>query len=148
MGVRELCNSRRRDICSEGYWYQTLQAETGPEPEFAFLQNIGACAAWDDGHEWRAIRTQQYTYAVYRVDGKELLFDNEADPYQEIDLIAAATSAEPGRTREHIDNITLGLRGKMHAKMAELKDNFDASSFYREHWVSKDRLIMKTAKNP
>jgi arylsulfatase A-like enzyme len=54
--------------------------EDGPEPEFAFLQDTGACAIWEDGHEWRAVRTKQHSYAIYKVDGKELLFNNAADP--------------------------------------------------------------------
>ncbi len=28
------------------------------------------------------------------------------------------------------------------------KDDFEVSSFYRENWVSEDRLILRTAKNP
>ena len=31
----------------------------GPEPEAALLQNTGACAAWEDGHEWRALRDKR-----------------------------------------------------------------------------------------
>ncbi|HOO74649.1 MAG TPA: sulfatase-like hydrolase/transferase, partial [Tepiditoga sp.] len=31
----------------------------------ALLQNTGACAAWQDGHEWRALRGSRYTYARY-----------------------------------------------------------------------------------
>jgi arylsulfatase A-like enzyme len=116
------------------------RAEAGPEPEFAFLQNTGACAAWQDGHEWRAIRTKQYTYAVYKADGKELLFDNAADPYQRVNLATADTSTEP------LEGLRAELRRKMGAKMEELKDNFELSSFYRENWVSEDRLIMSTAK--
>ena len=41
----------------------------GPEPDAAFLQNTGACAAWEDGHEWRALRDKRYTYAKYHIDG-------------------------------------------------------------------------------
>lgn len=109
----------------------------GLEPEFAFLQNTGACAAWEDGHEWRAIRTKQYTYAIYKVDGKELLFDNTADPYQMANLADDST----------LNEVKLDLRDKMETKMAELNDNFEASSFYKENWVSEDRLILRTAKN-
>ncbi len=42
---------------------------SGPEPEAAFLMNTGACAAWQDGHEWRALRDQRFTYAVFRGGG-------------------------------------------------------------------------------
>ena len=121
--------------------------QAGPEPEFAFLQNTGACAAWDDGHEWRAIRTKQHTYAVYKVDGKELLFDNIADPCQMVNLASAGTPAESIPTGQRDGSIQSGLRRKMYAKMAELQDGFEVSSFYRENWVSADRLILRTAMN-
>ena len=111
------------------------KGEDGPEPAFAFLQNTGACAAWEDGHEWRAVRTRQYTYAVYKVDGKELLFDNAADPYQLTNL-----ADDPA-----YDALRSDLRTKMEAKMTELNDGFEVSSFYKTHWVSEDRRILRTA---
>ena len=40
------------------------------------------------------------------------------------------------------------LSQKLEAKMAELKDGFEVSSFYRKNWVSEDRLIMRAAMNP
>jgi len=112
--------------------------QAGPEPEFAFLQNTGACASWEDGHEWRAVRTRGHTYARYRVDGRELLFDNLADPYQMTDL------AGPDEHRELLEC----LRGKLADKMADLGDGFEASSFYRENWVSDGRVILKTVTAP
>jgi len=123
------------------------RAADGPEPEFAFLQNTGACAAWEDGHEWRAIRTRQYTYAVYKVDGKELLFDNTVDPYQMVNLAAADTFAESRQAGQRMDTVRSALRRKMEARMAELKDSFESSSYYQENWVSENRLILRTAQN-
>ena len=58
------------------------RGQNGPEPNAAFLQGCGAVAAWQDGHEWRALRDKQFTYAIYRVDGRELLFDYLNDPFQ------------------------------------------------------------------
>ena len=113
------------------------QGQPGPEPEFAFLQNTGAVACWEDGHEWRAVRTKQYTYAVYRVDGKELLFDNLADPNQMHNLAGTPEAAA----------IKAQLREAMREKMACLNDTFEASSYYQKHWVNDDRCIIKTAKN-
>lgn len=54
----------------------------GSGPDAAYLQGMGTTAAWQDGTEWRAMRDKQYTYGIYRRDGRELLFDNIADPYQ------------------------------------------------------------------
>ena len=52
------------------------------EPDAAFMQGMGATAIFEDGHEWRALRSKRYTYAAYLADGSELLFDNRSDPYQ------------------------------------------------------------------
>jgi arylsulfatase A-like enzyme len=114
---------------------QVAAGADGPEPPFAFLQNTGACAAWEDGHEWRAVRTKQYTYAMYKVDGTELLFDNLADPYQLHNL-----AADPA-----MQAVCDFLGHRMEAKMATLNDTFEVSSYYKEHWVDQNRCITQTA---
>jgi len=112
----------------------------GPEPEFAFLMNTGACAAWEDGHEWRALRNKQYTYAVFRgwerkgLPRKELLFDNVADPLQMKNL-----ASQP-----EYEKITADFRKKLKEKMTSLGDTFPPSSWYREHWI-ENRVIQRTA---
>ncbi len=112
-----------------------LLTGNGPEPEFAFMQNTGACAAWEDGHEWRGLRNKQYTYAVYRVDNKELLFDNLVDPKQLNDLAG----------NPEYNNIIETFRKQLKEKMAKIKDTFPPSSWYRDNWISKDRIILRTA---
>lgn len=107
----------------------------GPEPQAAFLQNTGACAAWQDGHEWRALRDKRYTYAIYRVDRRELLFDNVADPYQMKDLAAEAA---------HKDTMQR-FRKMLAARMESLNDTFEACTWYRDHWT-RDRIILRAAK--
>ena len=110
--------------------------QAGSEPEFAFLQNTGACAAWDNGYEWRAVRSKQYTYAVYRQDGKELLFDNNQDPYQMTDL----------SQRSDHQSILNELKGKMKAKMDSLSDTFAESTYYRDKWTDGNRIILRGAR--
>ncbi len=109
--------------------------QPGPEPDAAFLQNTGACAAWVDGHEWRALRDKRYTYAVYRVDRSELLFDNGSDPYQLADL-----AADPAHAKT-LDR----FRTMLAAKMESLNDTFEACTWYRDHWI-EDRIILRGAK--
>jgi arylsulfatase A-like enzyme len=108
----------------------------GPEPEYAFLQNTGACAAWQDGYEWRSVRDKQYTYAKYRVDGKELLFHNINDPYQMTNL--ADNPAYQDKLNE--------LRGKMYAKMNAISDTFAVSTYYRDNWTDGNRIILRGAR--
>jgi arylsulfatase A-like enzyme len=106
----------------------------GPEPEAAFLQNTGSVAIWKDGHEWRALRDKRYTYAIYRVDGKELLFDNINDPYQMRNL------AEEVDYKTQMEK----FRRMLKEKMASINDTFENSTWYRDNWI-KDRIIMRTA---
>lgn len=105
----------------------------GTEPEAAFMQNTGACASWDPGFEWRAVRSKRHTYAVYRRDGSELLFDNAADPYQLHNLAGSRMHQE---ILEH-------LRAFMKKRMEEIGDTNEASSWYRDNWT-KDRVITFT----
>jgi arylsulfatase A-like enzyme len=110
--------------------------EEGPEPEAAFLQNTGACAAWENGHEWRALRDKQYTYAIYRVDKAELLFDNRNDPYQMKNL-----AGDPGY-KETLE----GFRSKIKRKMESINDTFQACTWYRDNWTDGNRNILRAAK--
>jgi arylsulfatase A-like enzyme len=111
------------------------RGEPGPVPEAALLQNTGACADWIDGHEWRALRDARYTYAVFRVDGAEMLFDNVADPYQMKNL--AGESAAAG--------VLDRFRTMLARRMRELNDTNECCTWYRDHWT-KDRVILRGAK--
>ncbi len=102
----------------------------GPEPEAAFMRNTGACAIWEDGYEWRALRSKRYTYAIYRKDRSELFFDNTADPYQLKNL-----ASNP----DHQDTMKQ-FRAMLKERMEKLGDTFEASTWYRDHWT-KDRII-------
>ncbi|MCP4644670.1 MAG: sulfatase-like hydrolase/transferase, partial [bacterium] len=108
---------------------------SGAEPEAALLQNMGACAAWTDGHEWRALRDKQYTYAKCRVDGEELLFGHVADPYQMMNL---------AESPEHVETMER-FRAMLADRMNDLNDTFEACTWYRDRWT-KDRIILRGAR--
>ena len=110
------------------------RAQGGPEPAAAFLQNTGACAAWEDGYEWRAIRDKQYTYAVHRCDGRELLFDHLRDADQVQNLAA----------REEQVGLLGQFREALSEKMGSLNDTFESCTWYRDHWT-EDRVILRSA---
>ncbi|MFW6164285.1 MAG: sulfatase-like hydrolase/transferase, partial [Planctomycetota bacterium] len=109
--------------------------EPGPEPDAALLQGTGTTAAWRDGHEWRALRDKRYTYAVYRRDRSELLFDHQADPFQTTNL-----AADP----EHADTLAR-FRQRLKACLAAIADTFEACTWYRDHWT-RDRNILRGAR--
>jgi arylsulfatase A-like enzyme len=111
-----------------------VYGQDGAEPEAALMQGMGATAIFEDGHEWRALRSKRYTYAVYRVDGKELLFDNRVDPYQMTNLVNSA-GHQPILTR---------LRDQLRQRLAELNDTFEACKWYENNWID-NRIITRTA---
>lgn len=104
-------------------------------PDAALLQICGATAVWEDGHEWRALRDARYTYAVYRVDGSEHLFDRSTDPYQLRNVIG---DGEHASVRDR-------MRARMQARMDTLQDGFEASSYYRDNWTDGARRILRSA---
>ena len=118
--------------------------QPGREPEAAFLLNTGACAVWQDGHEWRALRDKRFAYAIFRGGGpknlprKEVLFDNVADPYQMKNLIDHAAH------RPRIEK----YRAMLKTKMVQLNDTFPASTWYRDRWTDGNRLITASANGP
>ncbi len=100
----------------------------------AYLQGMGTTAAWRDGTEWRAMRDRQYTYAVYRRDGRPLLFDNRKDPYQMRDL------AEERRCRSTLSH----YKERLDQWRREHNDTFEACTWYESRWT-RDRNIVNTA---
>ena len=107
-------------------------AENAVRPKGALMMGTGATAKWEDGHEWRAWRTEQYTYATYLKDGKELLFDNLNDPLQMNDL-----SDNP-----NYQEIKSQLKFDMWKEMIRVNDKFHPSSYYKNAWCI-DRIIQK-----
>ena len=100
------------------------EIKNGPDTESgALMMGTGPTAIFGNGREWRAWRTNRYTYAVYRADGSEYLFDNRNDPFQMKNL------SEDCPTKKE------QLKAAMYKKMAEIGDNFEKSSYYRKHWI-------------
>ena len=108
--------------------------QAGDEPEAALLQGMGATAIFEDDHEWRALRSKQHTYAIFRSDRSELLFDNQADPYQTQNL---ANNPDQADLLDH-------FRTMLQTRLTQLNDTFEACTWYRDHWI-EDRVIRETA---
>lgn len=100
----------------------------------ALMMCTGPTAVFGDGNEWRAYRTKRYTYAIYRSDGQELLFDNLADPLQVDNLVNDAAH----------DDVKEQLKAAMWREMASISDSFESNSYYEKNWV-ENRLIKRTA---
>jgi len=109
--------------------------EEGPEPEAAMMMICGATASWENGYEWRALRDKRYTYAVYRRDRKELLFNHVNDPYQLTNLIESPAHAATARA----------FQEQLATKMTAIEDTFERCTYYRDHWTDGDRRILRSA---
>jgi arylsulfatase A-like enzyme len=98
----------------EGYNFKDvlLGKPVADEPKGSLMMCTGATAIFEDGHEWRGLRTRQYTYAVYLVDKKEFLFDNNADPLQMKNLTSDPAFAE----------IRNDLKKQMYDRMDKIND--------------------------
>jgi arylsulfatase A-like enzyme len=107
----------------------------GSLPEAAHMQGMGTTAAWTDGTEWRALRDHEYTYAIYRRDGRELLFRNRTDPYQLHDLTSDKSS----------DSVLKHYREVSGNWRKQQNDTFEACTWYRDRWTS-NRNITSTAR--
>jgi len=104
--------------------------------EGTLLMGTGPTAIFADGNEWRGFRTNQYTYAVYKRDLNELLFDNVNDPFQKTNL-----AKNPEYT-----SIKKTLKSKMFAKMKEIGDDFEKNSFYEKYWVKHRKILPHLAR--
>ena len=102
--------------------------------EGSLMMCTGATAIFEDGHEWRAYRTKQYTYAVYKSDFQEFLFDNINDPLQMNNVI---------ENDEYIE-IAKKLKQNMYNHMMKIGDTFENCSYYENNWI-ENRLIKRTA---
>jgi len=101
-----------------------------PINEGSLMMCTGPTAMWGNGFEWRAYRTKQYTYAIYRRDRKEFLFDNINDKYQMNNLVK----------NPKYKDVLKEIKANMYAEMERIGDDFEKNSFYKKHWV-EDRII-------
>ena len=108
----------------------------GPEPGVAFLQGMGHTYQWIDGFEWRGLRDKRFTYAVYRRDGSEHLYDNREDPRQKVNR--AQDPAFRAKLAEYRDRLA--------AKRRALNDTFETCTWYRDHWTDGNRNILRGAR--
>ncbi len=87
-----------------------------PAPFGQWSRNVG-------GREFRAIRTQRYTYAR-DLSGPWILFDNKADPYQMKNLI---DNPDFSKTKASLDKW-------LNRKLRKNHDNFQPAEYYIKKW--------------
>ena len=99
--------------------------------EPSLMMGTGPTAMFGSGKEWRGVRDKRFTYAVYRRDRSEYLFDNLNDPLQKNNL------AQEPRFKGEKER----LKAAMYAKMKEIGDDFDDNLHYMGRWVKKRRIV-------
>jgi arylsulfatase A-like enzyme len=87
----------------------------GPEIDSVFLMDLVPAdeAAMQGLKEWRGVRTKRYTYARF-IDGRELLYDNDVDPFQLRNLASEPSAA----------NVKAQLEAELQKWLAKTKDKF------------------------
>ena len=95
------------------------------------MMGTGPTAIYGNGYEWRALRTDRYTYAKYLRDDSEYLFDNINDPYQMNNLISNPDYAV----------IRSQMTGILIKKMNDAGDRFRKNSYYKKHWVKNRKIL-------
>ncbi|MCL2363715.1 MAG: sulfatase [Defluviitaleaceae bacterium] len=99
-------------------------------PTGTLMMGTGATAIYQDGHEWRAWRTRQFTYATYLVDGATFLFDNINDPLQKVNLSGNSKYAQ----------VEAEMKKNMASEMHRIGDGFHPCSYYEKNRIA-DRII-------
>ncbi|MBN1419564.1 MAG: sulfatase [Planctomycetes bacterium] len=94
----------------------------------------GGAARWP---EWRGLRTRRHTYARWLADGREELYDNAADPFQERDI-----AGDPA-----VRGIRDEMRERLRALLADAHDDVRPGSSYVE-WFTEDRRIARSGLGP
>ena len=116
--------------CPSGIEGLDLNTQT---PAGTLMMGTGATAIFQDGHEWRAWRNRQFTYATYLVDGATFLFDNINDPLQITSLSGHSEYTQ----------IEAKLKECMTNEMNRIGDGFYPCSYYEKNLI-KDRVIKRS----
>ena len=112
-----------------GKWQETSEAHN------AFIMNFSKWFDWfQDGAEWRGIRTEQFSYAVW-LNGRVELFDLYADPLQMRNL---AGVGHPDEAR---------LEAMLRAQQAQRADQLVPCTDWK-HWLDSQRRVIRNAYGP
>ncbi|MBS02402.1 MAG: hypothetical protein CMQ24_06825 [Gammaproteobacteria bacterium] len=102
-------------------------------PDSVFLMNFSKYFDWfQDGAEWRGIRTRTYMYCV-RLDGTEELYDLTADPLQMTNIAASCEAP-----------LLAELKQKLSAHQRQRRDELVACSEWA-CWLDAQRRVIRNA---
>jgi arylsulfatase A-like enzyme len=85
--------------------------------------NVAPFGMGEFGREYRALRTDRYTY-VRGIDGPWLLYDDQRDPFQTNNLVAKAEHAA----------LQKGLDARLQSELKRIGDDFRPAKNYLKQW--------------
>ena len=101
----------------------------------AFIMNFSKWFDWfQDGAEWRGVRTQQYTYAKW-LSGKTELYDLYEDPLQMHNLAGQVGTLEPQ------------LHEMLQVHQRQRRDELVPCTDWK-HWLDEQRRVVRNAHGP
>jgi arylsulfatase A-like enzyme len=103
-----------------------LRKEAAPDDEGALIMCVQPFSQFNrsfGGREYRGVRTGRFTY-VRSLAGPWLLYDNDADPYQLINLVGWSDYAT---AQSRLDD-------QLTAKLAAIADPFREGTYYVDQW--------------
>jgi arylsulfatase A-like enzyme len=121
-----LCGARIPETVEGRDFSGALLRGEMPQAEAALLMCPAPFGQWPrtrGGREYRGVRTRRYTYAR-GLDGPWLLFDNEADPYQQTNLCGRPEHAK----------LQTDLDRTLAALLKDTHDDFQPAQYYLDKW--------------
>jgi arylsulfatase A-like enzyme len=98
----------------------------------AFIMNFSKWFDWfQDGAEWRGVRTREHTYAQW-LNGKVELYDLQEDPLQMNNLAGAGSQAEGE------------MQARLKAHQTKRQDELVACTDWK-HWLDNERRVVRNA---
>lgn len=114
-----------------------LSAEWGrsADDHSAFIMNFSKWFDWfQDGAEWRGVRTQQYTYAKW-LSGRVELYDLYEDPLQMHNMAG------------QVDRVQAQLEEMLHVHQQRRQDELVPCTAWK-HWLDEQRRVVRNAHGP
>ena len=105
------------------------------EQDAAFIMNFSKWFDWfENGAEWRGVRTNTHTYARW-LDGREQLYDLQEDPFQMNNLAGRDLSVQTS-----LQELLAHTQSLRNDELVPCKD--------WKHWLDEQRRVIKNAYGP
>lgn len=109
-----------------------LSATTDTDDDSAFIMNFSKWFDWfEDGAEWRGVRTRTHTYARW-LNGRVELYDLQADPLQMTNLAGGGLSVERD------------MQERLNIHQSTRRDELVPCTAWK-HWLDDQRRVVRNA---